>query len=169
MPVGQFGADLRWTGSSTLPRLHQLPMNRPAARRACLARPSISNSRNSSEAAKLSEWARCFGASVARPAALVLVVCIGSLLPGCRSSSARPDIVVAIVRKCEITSVQGGKLSTGVEATGPRCSEVNSDGSAAARYVRQQLTVRTESGSTYVVELDQSVHVELGERWPLVK
>ena len=64
MPVGQFGADLRWTGSSTLPRLHQLPMNGPAARRARLARSfhqQLKEQLGGCQVERVGALLRCFG------------------------------------------------------------------------------------------------------------
>ena len=101
---------------------------------------------------------------------MLLAICsFAFALSGCGGDSARSDMVVAILLKCEITTVRGGVISMGVEATGPRCSEINADGSPAERYVRKQLTVRTPAGTTYFVEVEPSVDVKIGDPWPLAR
>ncbi len=82
--------------------------------------------------------------------------------------SEQSDRVVGVLLKCESlpsVSLLGTPNPGGAPLNGEACQTKNSTG-YASRNRRLEVTVRTASGQTYLVEVAPNIRVAIGQNWP---
>jgi hypothetical protein len=82
-----------------------------------------------------------------------------------RAEAPQPDRVVGVVERC---TVRGNGQSVDLE--GGTCSDIRASYTATAGVAivntRLELTVRTDKGTTYTVDVPPSATVTVGDPWP---